>query len=199
MTQRVPGRFFARMGVLATATAAAVTVLGAGVASAADKPLDFKGSFPLIGEQTVSTVVHVDVPESATIGQTVSVPFSLDADVGTAAADGLRLVGVTTLGGSIDASVTVQIGDQPVALPVSLPIPDTAIPDEGTLAFTAEGSVDFTVPEGVPAGEATTSVDPEAVTHVTTDASDPSLANFDVNLALDPADQDTVLGTTQIS
>ncbi|QWF78875.1 DUF6801 domain-containing protein [Amycolatopsis sp. CA-230715] len=198
-TMRPRGRLFARAGVLAAAAATVMTVLGAGAASAADKPLDWKGAFPIIGDQTVKTVVHVDIPAEAKIGQQLKVPFSLDADVGTSAADGLRLVGAKKLGGSIDASVSLKLGDKAIPLQIKMPIPDTEVPAEGTLKFTAKGEVNFTVPQGIQPGEATTSVDPKAVSHVTTDAADPSLAKFDVNLALDPPSQDAVLGKTKVS
>ncbi|WIV55264.1 hypothetical protein [Amycolatopsis nalaikhensis] len=69
------------------------------------------------------------------------------------------------------------------------------MPAEGTLKFTAQGQVDFTIPAGTPAGEATSSVDAAATTHVATDS---SLGEFDVELALDPPDQDATLGTTTI-
>ncbi|GAA4524343.1 DUF6801 domain-containing protein [Amycolatopsis samaneae] len=189
---------FAKAGILAVA-AAVVTVCGAGQAAAADKSLTWKGGFPIIGDQTVKTVVHVDIPAKATIGQPVSVPFSLDVDAGDSTADGLRLVGAKKVGGAIDASVSLKVSSgQAISLKVNLPIPDTEVPASGPLKFTAKGKVDFTVPQGTPAGKATTSVEPKSVTHVTTDASDPSLAKFDVDLALDPPSQDTVLGSTDV-
>jgi hypothetical protein len=44
-------------------------------------------------------------------------------------------------------------------------------------------------------GEATSSVDSAAITHVATDS---SLGEFDVDLTLDPPDQDATLGTTTV-
>ncbi|MFD9894874.1 DUF6801 domain-containing protein [Amycolatopsis sp. NPDC059027] len=188
----------ARAGIVAVA-AAVVTVCGAGAASAADKPLTWKGGFPIIGDQQVKTVVHVDIPAKATPGQPVSVPFTLDVDTGDGVGDGLRLVGGKKIGGSIDAAVAIKVSDgKSISLKVNLPIPDTQVPPSGPIKFTSQGKVDFTVPQGTPTGKATISVDPKAVTHVTTDVSDPSLAKFDVNLALDPPDQDAVLGSTDV-
>jgi hypothetical protein len=46
-----------------------------------------------------------------------------------------------------------------------------------------------------PAGEATSSVDSAATTHVVTDR---GLGEFDVDLTLDPPDQDATLGTTTV-
>jgi len=183
-------------GVVAALAALALFLFGSGNALAADKALTFSGEFPLIGKQQVSTVVHVDIPATATPGQTVSVPFSIDVDSGAAAADGLRLVGATKISGSIKAASVVTLSDgQSVSIPVELPIAETPVPATGPLTFTAEGSVDFTVPTGVAAGDATVSVDPAAVSHIVTDS---SLGEFDVNLSLDPTDQDTTLGTTTV-
>jgi hypothetical protein len=181
---------------MAALLAGAVAVVSAGPAAAAEKTLTFKGGFPLIGDQQVSVVVKADIPATATAGTPVSVPFSLDVDAGQAAGDGLRLVGATKISGDIKSEVNVAIGGQAVAIPVELPIPETPVPAEGTLKFTARGQVDFTIPAGTPAGDATSSVDPAATTHVVTDS---SLGEFDVELALDPPDQDATLGTTTIS
>lgn len=93
---------------------------------------------------------------------------------------------VTASGGKVD----------PVR--VTLDIPETKVPEQGGLTFTANGTVDFTVSAGTPAGPAKSAVDKEAVSHITTDAKDPSLAKFDVNLTLSPPEQDTVLGTTEV-
>ncbi|WP_026360139.1 DUF6801 domain-containing protein [Amycolatopsis nigrescens] len=187
----------ARAGIVASIVAILVGLFGGGMANAAEKSLTFKGAFPIIGEQSVTAVVKAEIPATATGGQALSVPFTLDVDAGVAAGDGLRLVGATKISGNIKSSVTIKLasGDT-VPLPVELPIPETPVPPEGALTFSASGTVEFTVPAGTPAGTATTSVDPEAVSHVVTDS---DLGEFDVNLALDPPDQDTVLGTTEIS
>ncbi|MEU0791712.1 DUF6801 domain-containing protein [Amycolatopsis sp. NPDC005961] len=180
---------------LATLLAGAVAVLSAGPAAAAEKSLTYRGGFPLIGDQQVTVVVKADIPATATAGTPVSVPFSLDVDAGQAAGDGLRLVGATEISGTIASKVDVAIGGQSVAIPIELPIPETPVPAEGTLKFTAQGQVDFTVPAGTPAGEATSSVDSAATTHVVTDS---GLGEFDVDLTLDPPDQDATLGTTTV-
>jgi hypothetical protein len=186
-----------RRGIgLAALLAGALAIVSAGPAAAAEKTLTYRGGFPLIGDQAVTVVVGADIPATAAAGSTVSVPFSLDVDAGQAAGDGLRLVGATQLSGTIKSQVNVAIGGQSVAIPVALPIPATPVPAEGGLEFTARGQVDFTVPAGTPAGEAISSVDPAASTHVVTDS---SLGEFDVALTLDPPDQDAVLGTTTVS
>ncbi|WP_158880296.1 DUF6801 domain-containing protein [Amycolatopsis anabasis] len=192
-------RWAAGTGVVAAIVAVVVGVFGAGMAQAADKELTWKGAFPIIGEQTVKSVIHAEIPASVKAGEKVSVPFSIDVDAGQAAGDGLRLVGIKKLSGAIKSSVTLKVSSgQSVPLPIEVPIPDTEVPAEGALTFKAEGTVEFTIPQGTPAGEATTSVDPKATSHIKTDATDPSLAEFDVELALDPPDQDTVLGKTQV-
>lgn len=176
--------------------AGAVVALSAGPAAAAEKTLTYKGGFPLIGDQTVSVVVKAEIPATATAGTPVSVPFTLDVDAGQAAGDGLRLVGTTKISGAIKSKVNVAIsGGGSVAIPIDLPIPETAVPAEGSLKFTAQGQVEFTVPAGTPAGDATSSVDAAATTHVVTDS---GLGEFDVELALDPPDQDATLGTTTV-
>ena len=185
---------FLGMG-LATLLAGAVAVLSAGPAAAAEKSLTYQGGFPLIGDQQVTVVVKADIPATATAGSPVSVPFSLDVDAGQAAGDGLRLVGATKISGTITSKVNVAIGGQSVAIPIELPIPETPVPAEGSLKFTASGQVDFAVPAGTPAGEATSSVDSAATTHVVTDS---GLGEFDVDLTLDPPDQDATLGTTTV-
>ncbi|WP_026361234.1 DUF6801 domain-containing protein [Amycolatopsis nigrescens] len=186
----------AKLGALTAVAAVAVGVFGAGMASAADKELTFSGEFPIIGVQSVKTVVHVDIPANVKPGDALDVPFSLDVDAGAAAGDGLRLVGATKVSGDIKSSVTLTVSDgQSVPLSIALPIPETPVPAEGPLVFKAEGAVKFTVPGGVPTGEAKINVDPKAVSHIITDS---DLGEFDVNLALDPPDQDTLLGTTQI-
>ncbi|MCR6483949.1 hypothetical protein M8542_14080 [Amycolatopsis sp. OK19-0408] len=179
----------------AVALAGALAVVSAAPAAAAEKTLTYKGGFPLIGDQQVTVVVNADIPATATAGTPVSVPFSLDVDAGQAAGDGLRLVGATKVSGTITSKVNVAIAGQTVAIPIDLPIPETPVPAEGSLKFTAQGQVDFTVPAGTPAGEATSSVDAAATTHVVTDS---SLGEFDVALALDPPDQDATLGTTTV-
>ncbi|MFB9689858.1 DUF6801 domain-containing protein [Amycolatopsis plumensis] len=183
------------IGVAALLTAA-LAIVSAGPAAAAEKSFTYRGGFPLIGDQQVAVVVHADIPATATAGSTISVPFSLDVDAGQTAGDGLRLVGATKLSGTIKSQVNVAIGSQSVAIPVELPIPETPVPAEGSLKFTALGQVDFTVPAGTPAGEATSSVDSAATTHVVTDS---ALGEFDVALTLDPPDQDATLGTTTVS
>ncbi|GAA2805743.1 DUF6801 domain-containing protein [Saccharopolyspora taberi] len=176
---------------------AALMLFGAGVAGAADKTLTWKGDFPAIGEQTVKTVVRTEIPQKASPGQTLTVPFTLDVDAGEAAAQGLRLVGATKLSGTIHSSVTLTGSDgRTVPVAVELPIPETPVPPEGTLTFSAKGSVEVTVPADAAPGQATSAADPNATTHVETDA--PELGKFDVQLTLSPPDQDTVLGTTQI-
>jgi hypothetical protein len=191
---RKTGRRFLGMGAAAL-LAGAIAVVSAGPAAAAEKTLTYKGGFPLIGDQTVTVVVKADIPASVTAGSPVSVPFSLDVDAGQAAGDGLRLVGATKVSGTIKSKVNVAIAGQSVAIPVELPIPGTPVPAEGSLKFTAQGQVDFTVPAGTPPGEATSSVDSAASTHVVTDS---SLGEFDVDLALDPPGQDATLGTTTV-
>lgn len=181
---------------VAALLAGALAIVFAAPAAAAEKTLTYRGGFPLIGDQTVTVVVGADIPATATAGAPISVPFSLDVDAGQAAGDGLRLVGATKLTGTIKSQVNVAIGGQSVAIPVELPIPETPVPAEGTLKFTARGQVDFTVPAGTPAGEATSSVDAAASTHVVTDS---ALGEFDVALTLDPPDQDATLGTTTVS
>lgn len=196
ITRRARSRNATRAGVLTAVTAVALGVFGAGMAAAADKSLTFKGAFPLIGQQSVHTVVHVNIPAKATPGQALTVPFSIDVDAGKAAGDGLRLVGAKNVAGTIKSSVTLKASDgRTVPLPIELPIPKTAVPPQGALTFAAKGSVRFTVPKGVAAGAAKTSVDATATTHVVTDS---SLGQFDVKLTLDPAGQDTVLGSTQV-
>ncbi|OLR94912.1 DUF6801 domain-containing protein [Actinokineospora bangkokensis] len=188
-------RVFAGGGVIAALTALALLLFGTGGASAAEKTLTFSGEFPLIGTQQVSTAINVEIPASATPGQTVSTPFSISVDAGASATDGLRLVGTTKISGSIAAAATVTLSDgQSVDIPVELPIAETPVPASGNLTFTAEGSVDFTVPTGVASGAATVSVASSANSHIVTDS---SLGEFDVALTLDEG-QDATLGTTQV-
>ncbi|WP_181776880.1 DUF6801 domain-containing protein [Amycolatopsis pittospori] len=188
-------RRFCAAGI-AAAVAGTMMLSAAGTAAAAEKNLTYKGGFPLIGDQQVAVVVKAEIPATAQAGTPLSVPFSLDVDAGQAAGDGLRLVGATKVSGTISSKVNVALtGGQSVSIPVELPIPDTAVPAEGPLKFTAEGKVEFTIPTGTPAGDATSSVDGAATTHVVTDS---SLGEFDVQLALDPPDQDTVLGKTTV-
>ena len=179
------------------AIAAALLALSTAVpAGAAEKPLTYKGGFPIIGDQKVAVVVKADIPATAHAGSPISVPFTLDVDAGQAAADGLRLVGGTKISGTIKSKVNVKVAGNAVAIPVELPIPETPVPAQGTLKFTAQGQVNFTVPAGTPAGDATSSVDSAATTHVKTDS---GLGEFDVALSLDPPDQDATLGKTTIS
>ncbi|WP_158891146.1 DUF6801 domain-containing protein [Amycolatopsis anabasis] len=193
--KRANRRLF-RAGIVTAVAMAATGVLGAGTAGAADKALTWKGGFPVIGDQSVKSVIHVDIPAKVSSGQAVSVPFSIDVDAGAGAGDGLRLVGAKKLAGTIKSSVTLTASNgQSVPLKIELPIPDTEVPKEGPLTFAAKGSVDFKVPAGVPAGPAKTAVDAKATSHIVTDS---LLGEFDVNLVLDPPDQDTVLGTTEV-
>ncbi|WP_424185181.1 DUF6801 domain-containing protein [Actinokineospora sp. G85] len=188
-------RALAGGGVIAALAAIALFLFGSGSALAAEKTLTFSGEFPLIGVQQVSTAINVEIPATATPGQAVQVPFSINVDAGAAATDGLRLVGATKVSGTITAAATVTLSDgQTVDIPVELPITETAVPAEGSLTFPAEGAVDFTVPTGVAAGDATVSVAAAATSHIVTDS---SLGEFDVNLTQDEG-QDAVLGTTTI-
>ena len=185
-----------RAAGIAVAVAGTVMLAAAGTAAAVEKNLTYKGGFPIIGDQKVAVVVKAEIPAAAKAGEPVSVPFTLDVDAGQAAGDGLRLVGAKKLSGTISSKVNIALGEQKISIPIELPIPDTEVPAEGPLKFTAEGKVDFTIPAGTPAGEATSSVDAAATSHIVTDS---SLGEFDVQLALDPPDQDAVLGKTTVS
>lgn len=186
----------AKAGLVGAVAAITVGVFGAGMAGAADKPLTYSGEFPIIGAQQVKAVVHVDIPKNVKAGDTVDVPFSVDVDAGAAAGDGLRLVGTKTLSGDIKTAVKLTVSSgQSVPLAIALPIPDTQVPAEGPLTFTAKGGVKFTIPGGVPAGEAKVNVEPTVSSHIKTDS---GLGEFDVPLKLDPPSQDTLIGTTQV-
>ncbi|MFD9890838.1 DUF6801 domain-containing protein [Amycolatopsis sp. NPDC059027] len=185
-----------RLGVLATLTAVAAGVLGAGPANAADKEVTWKAGFPIIGDQQVKSVIHTEIPATVKIGETVSVPFTIDADAGDVAADGLRLVGGTKISGAIRGSVVLTVSSgQSLPLAINVPIPETPVPPQGPLKFTASGKVELTIPKGVPTGPAKSAVGPKATSHVVTDS---GLGEFDVDLALDPPTQDTLLGTTTV-
>ncbi|MEU8414677.1 DUF6801 domain-containing protein [Amycolatopsis japonica] len=185
-----------RAAGIAAVVAGTVMLTSAGTAAAVEKNLTYKGGFPIIGDQKVAVVVKAEIPATAKAGEPISVPFTLDVDSGQAAGDGLRLVGAKKLSGTISSKVNIALGEQKVSIPIELPIPDTEVPAEGSLKFTATGKVDFTIPAGTPAGEATSSVDAAATSHIVTDS---SLGEFDVNLTLDPPDQDAVLGKTTVS
>ena len=184
-------------GIVAVLTALALALLGTANASAVDKSLTFSGSFPLIGTQTVATVIHVNVPTSVKRGTTVTVPFSIDVDAGQTAADGLRLVGATQISGTIKASVSVKASNGTVyKVPVSLPIGTTPVPATGPLKFKASGSVAFALPATAATGTASVSVDPTASSRIVTNS---ALGTFDVALTLTPPTQNTLLGNTTIT
>lgn len=172
-------------------------LFGVGAASAAAKTLTWKGNFPIIGEQTVTTVVNAEIPATAKPGQTLDVPFSLDVDAGPAAAEGLRLVGATTLSGSISSKVNfTDSAGNTTPVDIKLPIPETPVPQQGPLKFTAKGAATITIPQNAATGPAQSAVAASASTHVETDSD--QLDKFDVQLSLAPPDQDTVLGETKV-
>ncbi|TQJ05935.1 hypothetical protein FB471_5781 [Amycolatopsis cihanbeyliensis] len=195
---RKTGRRAAKTGILAAVAAATLGVFGAGMANAdpVEKDFTYKGSFPIIGEQQVAVHVETDIPASATRGETVTAPVHIDVDAGQNAGDGLRLVGTKNVSGDIKASITVTVSDgQSVQIPVALTIVPLEMPAEGPFTFEADGTVEFQVPGGVPAGPAEIALDPDVSAHLATDG---ALGEFDNELTFDPPDQDGTLGTVEI-
>lgn len=197
-----------RTRVAATAVVVAVgAVMGAGIASAnvpVDKTLTFRGDFPVIGElKDIRGQIVTSLPSPVKVGQSGTVPFTLNVDAPPDAGDGLNLIGAASLEGFVDADIVLTDSAGTVAtVHVHLPVPSTPTPPPGErLKFTASGDVAF--PAGHHAGAATVKLNPStAATTLTPKDSagnNTALGTFTVDLTLDPPDQDTTLGTVQVT
>lgn len=198
---------------LKTATGAAVlaitALLGGGIASAdiaVTMDLTAKGTFPVIGElKPIKGHIVTTLPDPVTLGQSVSVPFSMAVDAPPDAGSGMNLIGADTIQGTVDATIILtDSAGTSTTIKVSLVVPSTKTPAEGQdLTFTSAGTVPFLVPTNAAKGPATVKIDPASIS-TTLDPKDSSgndtaLGTFNVPLTLDPAGQNTTLGTVQVN
>ncbi|OLR94006.1 DUF6801 domain-containing protein [Actinokineospora bangkokensis] len=129
----------------ATAGALVATglLLGGGTSSATpvSLTLNYSCPFPLIGNQTIKTVINTDLPTTIAVGQPTGT-FDIKAitTVPDTATQGLVLVGAATVEGSAKAAATVAAPG--ITLPVQVPIsvPKSPVPASGAFDLTATGS-----------------------------------------------------------
>jgi hypothetical protein len=118
-------------------------VIGAGSSSAVAVTLTqtYNCPFPLIGTQPVKVVVNSDMPATIAVGQATGA-FNIQAisTVPAAAAQGLALVGATSIEGSAVSGdlVTAPNLNLPVNVPIT--IPNQPVPASGAFDINATGS-----------------------------------------------------------
>ncbi|SDD02111.1 DUF6801 domain-containing protein [Actinokineospora iranica] len=124
-------------GVLAVG---AMGFAGAGTSSAASLPLGSACSFPLIGTQAVAAEIEAAVPASLPVGQPTPM-FDVKATITFPAevAQGLNLLGATTIEGSIAAAMTVTAPKTTVPVEVSLKLEKTPVPSSGAFEVVVTG------------------------------------------------------------
>jgi hypothetical protein len=106
---------------------------------------------------------------------------------------GFPLIGDQTVSVVVKAEIpATATAGTPVSVPFSLDVDAGQAAGDG-LRLVGATKISGSIKSKV--NVATSSVDAAATTHVVTDS---SLGEFDVELALDPPDQDTTLGTTTI-
>jgi hypothetical protein len=120
-----------------------VGTLGAGTAVAQPVSLTLKYtcSFPVIGNQSLSARISADIPASHTVGEP-SHRFAIHAvaTVGTTLTQGLGLLGVKTIEGTLDARTQVAAPQGDLGITVPLTIGKTTMPSSGALSIPANGT-----------------------------------------------------------
>lgn len=192
----------AAAGAASLVGALVVVFAGAGPAQATNVTLNltYTCQFPLIGSSDISVTVNADLPDSATVGvATPQFSFSADVEVPANAAEGLILVGGTTVSGTATADSTLTNGSDSLDLQVPLTIPSTPVPATAQ-AFTVHstGSAPSVMLKN--AGTATITVgDVDTKLTALTAAGQPtSLGTFDAPCTLD-AGQNNVLATFPVN
>jgi len=192
---------FTRKARLLSAAVSAAALLGsAGVATAdTSTNLTLDCPFPLIGTQSLQSIVTTNIPATAEINKpTGSFNISAANQIPSDAAVGLGLVGAKTLEGSAAAKSRLVQSSGTLPLTVPLTIPSTPVPSSGafevvasgqtpSLTFTAQDTIDIFVDDitlDITARTADGSVAPAPVGEFTSDCAiqggSTKLTSFDV-------------------
>jgi len=124
-------------------TGGIVGVLGAGTAAAqpVSLTLRYTCSFPLINDQSITARIQSDIPKSIAVGES-SQRFTIDAvtTVGATLTQGLGLIGMKTVEGTVDAKTSVAAPHGDISVTVPMAITRTSIPASGSFDVSATGT-----------------------------------------------------------
>lgn len=115
---------------------------GTGVAAgAAPLILRYTCSFPLIGDQPMTTTLVWNASDRHAVGQaTPPLPVNASGTIGPFVTEALRLAGATTVEGAADATAVVGAPEGDIGVTTPLTVPSTAVPASGPMTFTAHGT-----------------------------------------------------------
>ncbi|MDT0310052.1 hypothetical protein RM780_24305 [Streptomyces sp. DSM 44917] len=145
------------LGLFFTALLTSATLpLAAGTAHAepADQPLAYTCTLPLVGNQPATALIDVNVPEDITAGEPATIRVEGVLNLSPISAEAMRLVGATSIEGTVRAQMTVHHAGGEIPLEVPLPFPeDPTVPTSATapLVLPVDGSYEVTIPEPGPA------------------------------------------------
>lgn len=122
----------------------AVASGAAQAAAAGALSLDYRCSVPgTVDGYGVTVDVDADVPDAAEVGQpTPAIPVTASLPLSEDVAGLLRRVGVTAVSATATAEVTVAAPQGELDLPVTLEVPETAVPESGSFHVVAEGTAE---------------------------------------------------------
>lgn len=132
-----------RLAITVCVAGGVIGAFGAGSATAnpVSLTLRYECSFPLINDQPAAVKIDANIPKSTVVGEpTPKFVINAAVPVSAAAASGLRLIGMRTVEGTVNAKVVVAApqGDIHVTLPVT--VPRTNIPESGSFYVKATGT-----------------------------------------------------------
>jgi hypothetical protein len=202
-----PGRvrMAAATSVAAGLIAATVGFLVGAPGSAGAVPvsltLNYSCTFPLIGAQPMTVQMNSDIPSEATVGVPTG-EFVVNAvtTVNEAARNGMRIVGATTLEGTVKASASLAAPNLNLPLTVPITIPQQPIPaTTGSFTVNANGKTPSLTFGANNVGTATVKVSDLVLTITPKDANGQptGLGTFDAPCTMD-AGQNNTLATLQI-
>lgn len=143
-----PGR--ERLPIIRVLGVAAIVVLtggmgvfraGPAVADPAPLTLQYTCSFPLIGDQSMTTSLVWNASATHVAGQaTPRLPVNASATVGPTFAQALGLVGAKTVEGTADATAVVATPQGDISVTTPLNVSETDVPESGSMTFGASGT-----------------------------------------------------------
>lgn len=136
-------RILARLGAVGVAAGLAVLGLGAAPAAADTGTVNYTCTASILTNQAFTVVVHGTAPETAAVGDTVSLSgLSADVTVNSGATGALYwFLGARSIAGTAQFDISVDNAGTPAALPATaMTVPSTPVPASGALTVVASGT-----------------------------------------------------------